>query len=400
MRAEAPRIPLDLRTATWTTTENLPTPTRDAQAVALPGGDVLLCGGETPAGVTEWCWVYTAATRHWTFGVRSSAARRRFSLTTLESGRVLLAGGENDAGPVGAAELFEPSAVTFTPAAPLGEARSGHAALRLRNGQVLVVGGAGGGGTLATTERFDPVTSAFTSGPTLGGPRASPAAAMTADGQVLIAGAEDARLERFDEGRGARPEWAPVLGSPPSAVPGAAVTVSGVRLTGVTPGSSGNLRDSPGDLPVLALVGADGLLRRPGALRWTPSTVTFQAPRAASTGWYGLSVSVNGIEGPAQPLMLGLDEGQRCDAGAECAAGACSGGVCVPPPQLVVELPDAGPDAGQEPDAGPDAGPGEARSLNVGCGCASGTAGAWAALLLLLLALGQRRSRPKAMLRP
>ncbi|HZN95705.1 MAG TPA: hypothetical protein VFB81_23490, partial [Myxococcales bacterium] len=298
-----------------------------------------------------------------------------------------------------------PSTISLVPVAPPLEPRSGHAALRLRNGQVLVIGGAGAAGALATTELFEPVTGEFRAGPPLGAPFASPAVAMTAEGQELIAGAEDGRLERFDEGRGALPIWAPVLDAPPPARPGAVVTVTGTRLTGVTPGSSGNLRNSPGDLPVLALVRADGALLRPGALRWTPSSVTFQVPAAASTGWLTLSASVNGIEGAAQPFMVGLGEGQRCDAGAECAAGACSGGVCVPPPQTAVSTPDSGSqaDAGGEEDAGSTPDAGSPSALSVECGCASAPAGMWVALLFLLLGLSlrrQRRSRPNATFRP
>lgn len=384
----------DPRTATWTQTEDLPRPTGGGQAVSLPGGDVMVCGGDTAVGVTDWCWVYTASTSHWTFGVRFFSPRRRFSLTALESGRVLVAGGENDAGLVGGAEVFIPSSVSWVPAAPLLEARSGHAAVRLRNGQVLVIGGGGANGALATTELFDPLPRAFSAGPSLSGPRASPAAAMTAGGQVLIGGAEDARFELFDEGRGAQAEWLPSLGTPPRGAAGQAATVPGALLTGVTPGSSGDLRNSPSDLPVLAMVGPDDLLVRPGALGWTPASVTLLVPPATATGWYTLSASVNGIEGNAQPFAVGQDLGQACDAGADCAAGTCTAGTCAAPPEIIWMPPDAGADAGTDAgtdagnDGGADAGP--PSSLGVGCGCTAAP-GAWAALLLVVTALGYRR---------
>jgi hypothetical protein len=178
------------------------------------------------------------------------------------------------------------------------------------------------------------------------------------------------------------------------------LTVTGALLTGVTPGSSGNLRDSPGNLPVLALVGADGVMVRPGALEWTPSTVTFRVPAGTAPGWVALSASVNGIEGGAQPLAIGAGPGQACDASADCSAGACSNGTCAAPPETVWTPPDAGPapDAGSAGDAGADAGGGPPLSVSVGCGgCASAPAGAWGALLLAAIALRHlRRSRRRA----
>lgn len=393
----------DPRTAAWTQTEDLPRAANDGQAISLRGGDVMVCGGDTAVGVTDWCWLYTTSTSHWTFGVRFFAPRRRFSLTGLESGRVLAAGGENDAGLVASAEVFNPSSVSWVSAAPLLQARSGHAAVRLRNGQVLVMGGAGGPGALDTTELFDPLPRSFSAGPSLGGPRVAPVAMMAESGQVLIGGAEGGPFEVFDEGRGAQDQWLPALGTPPRGGAGQAVTVPGAQLTGVTPGSSGDMRSSPSDLPVLALVGPDDLLVRPGALGWTPSSVTFQVPPTAS-GWYAMSASVNGIESNAQSFIVGRDVGQACDAGADCAAGICGAGSCAAPPEIIVVPPDAGTDAGADAgtDAGADAGndggadAGSPSALGVGCGCTAAP-GAWAALLIVVFALRARvrRVRPR-----
>jgi hypothetical protein len=379
----------DPRTATWSRTEDLPTATRGAQAVSLPGGDVLLCGGETGTGLTDWCWIYTASTAHWTFGVRFSGARRGFSLTPLESGLVLAAGGENDGGVVATAEVFRPSSISWTPAGSLLQPRAGHAAVRLRNGQVLVIGGSGTTGALLTTERFDLVMGGFTGGPDLGVARAAPSAVMGMDGRPLICGAEDVRVEVFDEGRGAQPEWAPTLEGPPRGSPGQALTVTGTRITGVTPGSSGDLRNSPSNLPVLALEGPDDLLVRPGAIGWTDSRVTFQVPPSTAAGWYALSASVNGIESEAKPFVVGLDTGQSCDAGAECAAGTCAAGICADPPEIIW----VPPDSGTVTDGGADAGGGPPLEVDVGCGCAAAP-GAWGALILLIaLRAGVSRAR-------
>jgi hypothetical protein len=375
----------DPRTATWSKTEDLPTATRGAQAVSLPGGDVLLCGGETGTGLTDWCWIYTASTAHWTFGVRFSGARQGFSLTPLESGLVLAAGGETDAGVVATAEVFRPSSVSWTPVGSLLEPRAGHAAIRLRNGQVLVIGGSGVAGPLATTERFDLVAGGFSPGPVLDGIRVTPAVVMGADGRPLVCGAEDGRVDVYDEGRGAQPEWTPTVEGPPRGAPGQVLTVTGTRLTGLTPGSSGDLRNSPSNLPVLALEGPDDLLVRPGAIGWSDSSVTFQVPPSTTAGWYALSASVNGIESEAKPFVVGLDMGQSCDAGAECTAGTCAAGNCAAPPEIIWVPPDAGPVTDGGADAGTDAG-GQSQ-LSVGCGCAAAP-GAWGALILLIALRG------------
>jgi MYXO-CTERM domain-containing protein len=142
------------------------------------------------------------------------------------------------------------------------------------------------------------------------------------------------------------------------------------------------------------MVGPDGLLVRPGALGWTPESVTFPVPPATAAGWYTLSASVNGIEGNAQPFAVGQGLGQACDAGSDCVAGACAGGTCTAPPEIIWVPPDAGADAGADAgmeagsDGGADAGP--PWSFGIGCGCTAAP-GAWAALLLLVAGLGYRR---------
>ncbi len=80
--------------------------------------------------------------------------RRYHTATLLPGGTVLLAGGNGSSGPLSSAELYSPATKSWASTGDLKEARAFHSASLLPDGHVLVVGGAAGA-ALATGEVYD-----------------------------------------------------------------------------------------------------------------------------------------------------------------------------------------------------------------------------------------------------
>jgi RHS repeat-associated protein len=127
-------------------------------------------------------------------GARSSpTALPGQSVTLLPGGRVLVLGGEGPRGATRTASVHDPRTGTTTALTPIDPARAWHSATVLPDGTVLIVGGTGSNGqTLAEPQIFDPGTgtvhSLSISGLT---PRARHTATLLSDGRVLIAGGND-----------------------------------------------------------------------------------------------------------------------------------------------------------------------------------------------------------------
>lgn len=125
--------------------------------------------------------------------------RRGHSATKLPGGRILIVGGENETGLVRKSEIFDPGSRQFSFAAKLKAPRTEHTATMLPDGRVLVEGGRGVDGSLASSELFDPATELFSRGPSLNRARASHTATTLADGRILIAGGDaEGSAEIFD----------------------------------------------------------------------------------------------------------------------------------------------------------------------------------------------------------
>ncbi len=82
-----------------------------------------------------------------------SYTRRYHTATLLPGGTVLLAGGNGSSGPLSSAELYSPATKSWASTGDLKEARAFHSASLLPDGNVLVVGGAAGA-ALATGEVY------------------------------------------------------------------------------------------------------------------------------------------------------------------------------------------------------------------------------------------------------
>ena len=131
---------------TWTVTASLSQARWGQTATRLPGGDVLVAGGNHTGnigGILASAVLYHPATGTWTSTGSMHAARAFFTATLLPDGRVLAAGGCAGCPTkrLASAELYNPATGTWTKTASMPTARDGHSATLLPDGQVLVVGG-------------------------------------------------------------------------------------------------------------------------------------------------------------------------------------------------------------------------------------------------------------------
>jgi ABC-type cobalt transport system substrate-binding protein len=122
----------------------------------------------------------------------------------LPGGEVLIAGGDGDSGYTNSAELFNPTSGEFEVLPhTMAEARYQAAAADLPGGEVLIAGGQGSGGYLSSAELFDPVSGEFEAlSHSMTAARIAAIAAPLPDGKVLIAGGDNGNVlnsaELFD----------------------------------------------------------------------------------------------------------------------------------------------------------------------------------------------------------
>lgn len=169
------------------------TPREDYAAALLPDGRIFLVGGfNTDSDCLDSAEVYNPVSDTFTpLNATMALARCDLSATLLDSGLVLVAGGGSDNVDSGTAELYDPAADRFSPVAGVMSApRSGHAAVRLLDGRVLLTGGVDSSKTaLSTAEVYDPATKQFTAlTRAMTSARAVHRATLLPNGQVLITG--------------------------------------------------------------------------------------------------------------------------------------------------------------------------------------------------------------------
>jgi hypothetical protein len=176
-------------------------------ATLLASGEVLVAGGESPAGGVITSELFDPATGRFATTGALQVARTGHTATLLcdlaappcTNPKVLIVGGES----TGSAELYDPTAGTFTlTAGSLTTARGNHTATRLLSGKVLIAGGTGsdGGSALASAELFDPATGTFspTAVPMAYARSMGHTATLLPDGRVLIAGGDLDSAELYD----------------------------------------------------------------------------------------------------------------------------------------------------------------------------------------------------------
>jgi hypothetical protein len=182
------------------TANDMPDRRENFTSTLLPGGKVLLAGGQSRTATDP---VYLSTAALFTPGADSFAAttplgtaRAGAVAELLDNGRVLVAGGRG-ATVVATAEVYDPTAATFTPTAgsmgspresftvtPLGLTGSPPAAV----GPVLVAGGYDGAGDIATADLYAPVARNFPPTGSMGAARAFQTASLLPNGTVVVAG--------------------------------------------------------------------------------------------------------------------------------------------------------------------------------------------------------------------
>src|ERR1019366_1489853 len=134
----------DPAAGTWKTTGSLSTGRYAHTATLLPNGKVLVVGGWRNGGggvalaTTE---LYDPATGTWSLSGPINLGRAVPTATLLPGGKVLLAGGEGSSGWVAVTELYDPAAGKWTTIGSLSYPRWSHTATLLVDGKVLLAGG-------------------------------------------------------------------------------------------------------------------------------------------------------------------------------------------------------------------------------------------------------------------
>jgi hypothetical protein len=155
----------DGATGTFSETGSMAVSRMDPAAAPLPGGRVLVLGGQTWGGggtALASAEIYDPATGE--FSPTGSMAVSRFGAMAapLPDGRVLVAGGYGS-GDQASAEIYDPQTGEFTPTGSMVAGRSFGTAAPLPDGRVLIVGGGSGENSL-TTEVYDPLAGTFAIG--------------------------------------------------------------------------------------------------------------------------------------------------------------------------------------------------------------------------------------------
>ncbi len=206
----------DSATRTFTALEGpgseLPVGVEIGVAAPLPGGDVLIAGGNSRgSGLLNKATIFDSSTDQFTAlgsGHEMQTARYEAVAAPLPDGDVLIAGGlTGGSSTVASAELFDPSTKTFTTLTNSGgqmtTPRREAVASALPDGDVLIAGGRESSGPFLTSaELFDPSTDTFTaldpSHTHMVEPRSMPSAGPLSSGQVLITSGGSLDAESFD----------------------------------------------------------------------------------------------------------------------------------------------------------------------------------------------------------
>jgi hypothetical protein len=295
----------------WTITQSLTFRRCHHTATLLPGGTVMVAGGEGYGLHLDSVEIYNPASGTWSPGTSLPASRRDHTATLLPSGKVLVAGGIHYDGTgwefVASTLIYDPAgnggAGSWTATTgSLNQPRYLHKATLLPDGRVLVVGGNDALNNRAGAEIYDPATGLWTvvTGSFVG--RYGHTATLLPTGKVLVVGGweiiELAGAQLFDPGLGFSDTWRPTISSISASVAtGGQLTVSGAGFRGLSGGSGGlNSNDSPTDYPLVQVRRLDSerlLWALPSS--FSSTSFTSRAFQDFQTGYCLVTVFASGI---------------------------------------------------------------------------------------------------------
>jgi hypothetical protein len=162
------------------------------EATLLPGGDVLITGGNNDTPHLASAELYSSRTAAWTRLPDMLAGREGHRALLLTNGKVLIVGGSTN--PDLYAELYDPATRTFEKAGAAPMALSGSTVVQLRDGRIFISGGwLQDRQPVQYSMLYDPATNLFTRGPDLDIVKYKAGAALLPDGKVLIIGGSNNR---------------------------------------------------------------------------------------------------------------------------------------------------------------------------------------------------------------
>jgi Galactose oxidase, central domain/Kelch motif len=199
--------------AEWKNTGKMATRRRYHSATPLPGGSVLITGGQNETFQTvDTCELYDPVGELFQATGSLAVARQNHTGALLRSGKVLVAGGGTGS-PTATYELatalYDPTSGSWTSSGSLAIGREGHTATLLADGKVLVTGGSNGGGLLTNCELYNPAADTWSPVPSpLSTGRSKHTATLLANGKVLVVGGNSGAMtaEVYDP---ASATWSP-----------------------------------------------------------------------------------------------------------------------------------------------------------------------------------------------
>jgi serpin B len=183
----------------WSSAGVLDAARTEPAAAVLPDGRVVVAGGayvdDEEIRVLASAEVFDPETATWSPTGDLATARRDARAVTLADGRVLVVGGSSkgrrlyvEYTPVASAEVYDPAAGTWSPAGTLAAPRSDFSLVALPDGGALVAGGIVGDEMTAAAERWDPSGGTWSATGSMRSPAANRSAVLLGDGRVLVAG--------------------------------------------------------------------------------------------------------------------------------------------------------------------------------------------------------------------
>lgn len=160
-------------------------------ATLLPGGDVLITGGNNDTPRLASAELYSGSTGEWTRLPDMLSGREGHRAVLLINGKVLIIGGSEN--PDLYAELYNPATRSFEKAGPSPFNLSGSCVVQLRDGRIFIVGGSQGRQPVQYCMIYDPATNRFTRAADLNIVKYKAGAALLPDGRVIVVGGSNNR---------------------------------------------------------------------------------------------------------------------------------------------------------------------------------------------------------------